>query len=173
MHDRKKLIYVLDSSALIAMQNELWPMQHFPIVWTKLNGLADGARLLACEAVKEECAGDELVRWFSQHPGVVVGPSSLMEFCMKRLMKDLQSKNKRLVDYESCSSKADPFVVACAMVCNLEDGGHFDSGRCVVVQHEGSAGSSPTRVKIPDVCDWYGIKYIRALDIVREEKWVF
>jgi len=173
MPKRDEIIYFLDSSALIAMQNELWPMKHFPVVWANINDLADAGRLLVFEAVKDECDDEELVRWFVEHPNVLIGPSSEIENCMKRLMQDLQSRKRKLVDYESRESDADSFVIACAMAHNLIDSGSFASGRYVLVQHEGSARSSPTRVKIPDVCDWYGIKYMKALNIVKEENWIF
>lgn len=173
MTDGGRLIYVLDSSALIAMQNELWPVYHFPPVWRKLDDLADAGRVLVCEAVKEECKDDELRGWFAKHPHMIVGPSTEMEFSMKRVMKDLQSKAKKLVDYETGKSGADPFVVACAMAHNVKEGGHFCSGRFVVVHHEASAANSPRKVNIGDVCAWYGITCLKALDILEKENWVF
>lgn len=173
MYRESSPVYVLDTSALIDMQHELWPMKHFGIVWANFNELAAQGRLLVFEAAKEECQDDELIGWFAEHPEVVVGPWSVMELCVKRVMSDLQSKGLELVNYENCKSDADPFVIACTMALNMSDYGHVASGRYVLVQHERSANNSPKKVNIPDVCQWYGVRYIRALDIVKEENWAF
>ncbi len=74
-------------------------MRHFPPVWRKLDDLADAGRVLVCELVKDECKDDELRGWFVKHPHIIPGPSREMEFAVKRVMRDLQSKGKKLVDY--------------------------------------------------------------------------
>lgn len=173
MLERTPLVYVFDASALIDMQNELWPVQNFPGVWTAMGALADSGRVLVFEGAKDECKDEELVDWFDRHPSVVIGLSQEIEDCVKTIMADLTDRGKRLVDAEALSSDADPFVIACAMAHNHTSGGSYASGRYLLVQHETSAGNSPRRAKIPDVCAWYGVRCLRALDVVRQENWVF
>jgi Domain of unknown function (DUF4411) len=59
---------------------------------------------------------------------------------------------------------ADPFVVA---VARAKEG-------CTVVSGElWSNSPRPERVKIPNVCESFGIHHIQFLDMMRVQRWVF
>ena len=67
----------------------------------------------------------------------------------------------KLVNNERNRSIADPFVIAVAKVRALS-----------VVTGEKRNGN-PTRPKIPDVCDAYGIKSLTLLELMKSEGWKF
>lgn len=165
-------IYCADSSALIDLP-KTYPADNFPGVWGKIGMLADEGRLITVDLVKDECNDKELAEWFNDHSVVTILPSTELEFSLKQIMRDLVSKSMQLVDVESKESDADPLIIACAMAGNLRESGRYSSGRYVLLQHESSAWPSPKRVRIPDVCGWYGITYIRLTALIQEEGWVF
>jgi hypothetical protein len=65
------------------------------------------------------------------------------------------------VDSEKERSRADPFVIALALV-----------KKCPVVTGEKSNGT-PNRPKIPIVCDHFGVRYLNLLQLIREKHWKF
>lgn len=67
----------------------------------------------------------------------------------------------RLIDTRKGRSGADPFVIALARTRDA-----------VIVTGENDAGS-PDKPKIPTVCRHFGIRAIKPLDFIRENRWVF
>ena len=67
------------------------------------------------------------------------------------------------VSPERSRNMADPFVVAVAMA----------KGCTVVTGEVFSTSPYPDRVKIPNVCNTFGVRYIKFLDLIREQGWVY
>lgn len=67
----------------------------------------------------------------------------------------------KLIDTRKGRSGADPFVIALARV-----------QEAVVVTGENDDGTAD-RPKIPTVCRHFGIRAIKPLEFIRENRWIF
>ena len=76
-------------------------------------------------------------------------------------VQEILSAFPTLVDSRRDRSQADPFVIALARV-----------KKCPVVTGEKSSGTS-RRPRIPNVCEYFGVKYMNIIDFIREQQWKF
>ncbi len=161
------IIYVIDSSALIDIKRT-YPVDVFPGVWTKLENLVKDGRLIAPQEVLFELKkrDDELTDWVKKHEIMFKEPTPTQISIVRRILKDFPSFVKLNRDHD-----ADPWVIALAYEhANIQmavDGTKFDP---IVVAHEKLDGN---KVKIPYVCQKYGLNCIRALEMFRNEGWIF
>jgi hypothetical protein len=80
--------------------------------------------------------------------------------CGDRRVRDIMRRYPRLVDTKKGRSVGDPFVIAVAQARKL-----------TVITGESSTGKMDVP-RIPDVCDDFGIRWLRIIDFFREQKWV-
>jgi uncharacterized protein DUF4411 len=71
----------------------------------------------------------------------------------------IMAAHERLVDTTKGRSGADPFVIALARTAK-------PTMVVVTEEHKG-------KVRIPDVCDAEGVRWIRLADLIEEEEWKF
>jgi len=153
-------LYCMDTSALLHAWNERYPRDHFPTLWTKLDVLIEGGRIISPEEVLHEVAkkGDGLNEWCEGRKHLFV---PLDEKVMKTTIEIL-ARFERLVDTKKFRQQADPFVIALSIV----------RGASVVTAetHRRVESKAP---KIPDVCDHYQVPCLSFLDLIRAEGWSF
>lgn len=121
--------------------------------------MADEQRLLISdEALVEVKPKDErLVNWAKGLAGAVV----ISDQEIQEKVRYIVSKYKNLVPPNSDKSRADPFVIAVAMVKQAH-----------VVSHESTTGNH-NGPRIPDVCRHEGIPCIRIVNLLMLEVWKF
>lgn len=84
---------------------------------------------------------------------------------VQQCLKDIYAKDEshyRLVDSAKGRSMADPWVIAHAMAENA-----------TVVTKEEKAPDVTKKIKIPNVCDNMGVKYLNDFDFIREANIIF
>lgn len=154
-------VYCIDTSAIIRMWNEAYPIAHFPTLWEHLGELVAAGRLIAPAEVREELKriDDGLSKWLTAHKGMFIAIDEAVQIRQKAIL----AKHKRLVDTRKEHFAADPWVIALA----LERGAHL-------VTEERPTGS-PTKPNIPDVCRDPDFKCpcINMLEVIKTEKWVY
>lgn len=153
------MTYCIDSSSLMHASQRHYPMDTFPSFWAKMESLVGSSRIVSPDEVLREVEkkDDVLHKWCKKqgrlfhplHQEVQVAAAEILEVF------------PRLVDDRPNKGKADPFVVALAKCKQL-----------VVVTQEDPTKSN-VRVKIPEVCDHYGVRWMTLLDLIRAEKWRF
>ena len=132
----------------------------FPTLWDKMDVLAEDRQLISSEEVLRELErkeGDTLHEWAKERHHIFVPLDDEIQNCAVRIMID----HPKLVDERKGKSFADPWVIATARI-----------NACIVVTGEIASGSR-RRPKIPDVCRDMGIRCIRIVDLIREERWRF
>lgn len=151
--------YVFDTSSLIGAWVRTYPPDSFPVVWDRMDGLAQAGNLLVPEEVFEELRAqdDELLAWVKERSGIIVIPTSRAVMLEARAV---------LADHEGLTKagtgrgRADPFVIALARIRQCP----------VVTQEQGGSASKP---RIPFVCQGRGIHCMSTLDVIRSEGWRF
>jgi hypothetical protein len=161
LFNQNQLIYSLDTSSLIAAFHEWYPIKNFPVLWHKIEELIKDGRLKMLEAVFKEAMRDlEIEEWcdqreLEQYLQLEVDDAVETEF------DEVQLRFPRLVNTRTGKSAADPWVIALAMA----------TPNCVVVTQE--SHGSKRKPKIPDVCDHFEVEYIRMVDLIKRENWIF
>lgn len=162
------IVYVIDTSALIDIKN-IYPIDVFPGVWSNLEKLVKNDRLAAPQEVLFELQkrDDELTEWAKKHNTIFREPTPTQIDIVRQILVDHES----FVKLGRGEYDADPWVVALAYdLAHTQlavNGSKFDP---IVVSHEELKGN---KIKIPYVCQKYGLKCIKALEMFRNEGWTF
>ena len=159
-HD--KVIYSLDTSALIAAFHERYPIENFPSLWRKIEELIRNGRLKMSQIVLEEAMRDtEIKKWCDENhlkPDFQVPIDELVQ----EKVSEVLSEFPRLVDNRTGKSGADPWVIALALTIE----------NCIVLTEENPTDSK-NRPKIPDACAHFNLQCIKVVDLIKRENWIF
>lgn len=155
--------YCIDASALIDLRI-LYPVDVFPKLWDNLEAIVKGSRLISPDEVYNELAkvDDDAFKWLKKFKKFVV------KSCQASHLKHVAQITKKfpsLVKPKSATPVADPFVVALA----IEEHKAAGPSCCVVTQES----QNLAKVRIPKVCDDYGVPYADVLGWFRGEGWKF
>jgi hypothetical protein len=152
-----EIVYSVDTSALIEGRRN-YPLQVFPSVWAAIEGLIVSGRLIAAQLVRDELErkDDEVYKWARAQHGLFVPFDRPQEIEAKLIL----SVHGRMVDERKNRNRADPFVIALAK-----------ARQCTVVteEFEGHSGN----LRIPYVCQQYGIDCVNLLELMGREGWRF
>jgi uncharacterized protein DUF4411 len=156
------MIYVLDTSSFIVL-GHYFP-DRFPSFWEHLNGLTDSGGLTAVSEVKKELDNQNtrphLVSWIKAHPELFPAPTSKEMAYVARIFavtrfQALISQKARLEGRPA----ADPFVIARGAVLK----------GCVVTEES----TNPDAVRIPNVCQHFGIRCTNLEGLMAAEGWTY
>jgi len=161
--------YVIDSSSLIEL-NRRYPPDRFPSLWKKIESLIKEGLIIAPEEVRKEIlrGDDTLKRWVIDQKKLFkpLSPAQM------GIVKEILRKYPAIAKSDSETPVADPFVIALAVEMQKDPQTHLApvrKGR-IIVTEERLRG---LKVKIPLVCQDYGINCIDLLGLCREEGWTF
>ncbi|MDX2269636.1 MAG: DUF4411 family protein [Bryobacter sp.] len=153
------MAYCIDTSAMMDGWLRYYPRDVFPTLWDRLEKMIAGRRLVAPDEVLRELStkDDDLHGWARLQDGLFCPLEDDIQLATAEILMDFP----KLVNNERNRSIADPFVIAVAKARKLS-----------VVTGEKRKGN-PSRPKIPDVCDAYGIKCLTLLELMKNEGWKF
>jgi len=160
----KQDMYCLDANVLIEAWQKYYNPKFCPDYWNILNELGNQEIIFIPEMVYQEITRteDELAKWLK---GSNIPIKNITEPVTIQL-KDIYAKNsihKSLVDSTKARSLADPWVIAHAM----------HEKAIVVTKEEKVTALNSNKVKIPNVCDNMGIRYINDFQMIEELGIVF
>jgi hypothetical protein len=150
------LVYVIDTSALIQMKNDL-PDDVFKKAWDFLAELATEGRLIAPHEVLREIekGDDELVVWARAHPAIFVPVDDDQGALVALLGEEVEG----LIKDDDTERNADPWVVA------LAEAKRRAGVSVLVVANE----NRKTATKIPRLCDRFGLDCVKYVELFRRE----
>ena len=165
-------IYVLDSNFFIQAHRESYPIDVALTFWQKVRDLAFAGTIITIDKVKNEIYA---------HPSEPEKQDVLEKWCHSNLppnfFKDTTShiaSYQRVVAWANSKSshylpaalnefldadEADAFLIAYAL---------SDPTNCTIVTHEKSEPSNKKRIKIPEPCKHFHLKYINSITMFRE-----
>ncbi|WP_126972835.1 DUF4411 family protein [Gynurincola endophyticus] len=162
--------YLLDSNVLIQAHRMYYPFDVVPGFWQKLLFLSGKSSIISIDKVKNEICGnsteDDLSKWCSTQldSGFFVNTES----CIDVYAQIAEWVNSHAVFSQSAkelflsTELADPWLVAYAQKNN-----------CTVVTHEISQPHRRNRIKIPEPCDRFGVRWITPIEMFRDLKETF
>lgn len=129
-----------------------------PSLWERLDEIIRSGELIASEEVLHdlEIKEDDLHTWVKERSEMFCGITDEVQENLSMIMATFP----KFVDERTGKSFSDPFVIATAMVTDT-------------TAVTGESGGPAKKPKIPFVCDHYGIKSIRTIELVEHYGWQF
>jgi hypothetical protein len=157
-------VFIIDTNVFIQAHRMTYPLDIVPGFWTKMADLAEREIIISIDKVKEEIFknDDELKRWCTENlPAKFWQNSVNASDSYAKVAEWAVQQNQRytlgaIQDFLS-SDVADAFVVAYAL-CNMNS--HY------VVTYEVESNKKG-RIKIPDACKAFQIKYLNPIKMFR------
>lgn len=155
--------YILDSNFFIQAHRATYPFDVVPSFWNKIKDLADQGLILSIDKVKDEIFknDDALSQWCEQNlPPQFFNDSSISIAEYASIVDWANSKSdhytqKAIQDFMETDS-ADAWIISSALNQGLP-----------ILSHEKSEPERKNRIKIPDVCDAFGISYYTTVEMLR------
>ncbi|HHD16177.1 MAG TPA: DUF4411 family protein [Euryarchaeota archaeon] len=160
------IVYIIDSSSLIDL-NKRNPMDVYPGVWRKMEGLIIKHRLFAPKEVLNEIMeyDDVLAEWGKNNKNMFVEPTEDQIEIVREILEKFPSIIK--INKRNC---ADPWVIALAIEMNRSTQQTLIEIRRIVVTEEKLRGN---KVRIPFVCSYFTVEVIDIIGMFRTEGWKF
>ena len=154
------VIYLLDSNVLIQAKNGYYSFDIAPGFWRWLELLAEEQSVLTIKAVREEIidGNDALCDWMADLPkGFFAEPDIPVQENLRKIVTYIMQE-KRFAEHHRYAflEKADPWLIATAM-----------TGDFTVVTHEKKDGPGSKKVKIPAICEEFGVPYLSVFELMR------
>ncbi len=151
--------YCLDTNFFIEGWNKYYSPDFCRNYWEIVAELGSLGIVFIPEKVKSEIdkVDDKLKEWLKNKKFLVRGIDENVQKCIKEIYAKDPS-HLRLVDNTRNRSIADPWVIAHALSENA----------IVVTKEEKVTNPASNRIKIPNVCDNMGIRWIDDFSFIRE-----
>ncbi len=163
MHN-EQVKYCLDTNFFIEAWNKYYSPEFCIGYWETIDELAKIGIVFITQEVKREIdkVDDNLKKWFKNKSYFVKSIDQNVQQCLK----DIYSKDishQYLSNNTKNRSIADPWVIAHAMAENA----------VVVTKEYISTSQNKQKIKIPDVCNNMGIRWIDDFDFIKEVSLTF
>ncbi len=158
-------IYCIDANVLIQAWQKYYAPDICPDYWDILNELGSQGRIFIPEEVKNEIVvpddkektEDDLSKWLKRSSIPVHKPTEQVIKCWQNILQ-ANPLHQHLVDNIKGRSLADPWVIS-----------HALSVKATVVTKENlDIALNTKRIKIPNVCNNMGIRWIDDFTFVKE-----
>jgi len=148
--------YCLDANVLIQAWQKYYNPKFCPDYWKILNELGYEEKIFIPELVYEEIirTEDELSKWLKASKIPIGNISEPVTIHIRKILEDYPL----LVDNTKARSLADPWVIAHALHENAT----------VVTKEEKVTALNSSKIKIPNVCDKIGIRWINDFQFIEE-----
>jgi hypothetical protein len=150
--------YCLDANVLIQAWQKYYNPKFCPDYWYILIELGRQRRIFIPEEVFKEITrtDDDLSKWMKSSK---ISTPKITESVTRCLQKIYMANpvHKNLVDNTKARSLADPWVIA-----------HAIDENAIVVTKEEKVTASSKRIKIPNVCDNMGVRWINDFQFIDE-----
>ena len=152
--------YLLDSNVFIEAKNRYYSFDIAEGFWDWLELFIEEQSFLTIREVRKELidSDDRLKNWIMQF--------QLDQFIEgnREIQQNMRAIANYVLNHDTYSAenksqflaKADPWLIATAMAYGY-----------VVVTHEARVGEGAKKVKIPNVCEMFGVLYINVFELMR------
>lgn len=165
-------VYVLDSNFFIQAHRDSYPIDVALTFWQKVKQLAHSGKIISIDKVKHELYAhpsdpekqDLLEQWchanlpadfFKDTSSHIPSYQTVVEWAVAKTSHYLPNALSEFLD----ADEADAFLVAFAL---------SDLGNCTIVTHEKSDPLNKRRIKIPEPCKHFNIRFINSVALFRE-----
>jgi hypothetical protein len=159
--------FIVDSNFFIQAHRSIYPLDVVQSFWTKVKNLADNGTILSIDKVKKEIYDnssheDELKIWCEANlpNDFFINTDAEIHNYIKIVnwtnSMSHHYTNNAIQEFRE-TDLADPWLVAFAMSKNW-----------TIVTYEKSEPNRKNRIKIPEVCNQFNVRYINTIEMRRE-----
>jgi hypothetical protein len=151
--------YCLDANVLIQAWQKYYNPKFCPDYWEILIELGKQGKIFIPEYVYEEIVRteDDLSKWLKNSKIPIKKVSEQVANCLKKIYSS-NPKHINLVDNTKARSLADPWVIAHSIFENAT----------VVTKEEKVTALNSNKIKIPNVCENMGVRWINDFQFIDE-----
>ncbi len=158
--------YLVDTNFFIQAHRATYPLDIAIGFWNKVKKLADSATIFSIDKVKNELynKNDELENWckgylpesfFKASTEIIQEYEQIIAWAASKADHYLAKALSEFLD----ADEADAFIVAYAL---------SDKDNITIVTQETSQPNRKNRIKIPEPCNVFDIKYINTIEMFRQ-----
>lgn len=159
-------MYLVDSNFFIQAHRAIYPLDIATGFWNKVKLLANSGAIFSIDKVKNELynKNDELEDWckanlpdsfFKDSSKIIKEYSQITTWAVSKADHYLPNALSEFLNAE----EADAFIVAYAL---------SDKDNITIVTQEVSQPNRKNRIKIPESCNEFDIKYINTIEMFRQ-----
>lgn len=159
--------FIVDSNFFIQAHRSIYPLDVVQSFWIKIKSLSDDGIIVSIDKVKKEIFDnssheDELRQWCDDnlHSEFFINTDSVLQNYIT-IVNWTNSMSDHYTDSAIQefleTDLADPWLVAFAM-----------SNHWTIVTYEKSEPNRKNRIKIPEVCNQFNVRYINTIEMMRE-----
>ncbi len=157
-------IFWLDCNVFVQAKNLYYAFDLAPGFWLKIMDCSKSGQICCPMMVYTEIAkgGDDLTEWATKAKSLdfFTDPDRSVQKQLARVLAHVNAKDKyHPAQAAKFMSGADPWVIAAAMA----NGG-------TVVTQEKLVGADSSKVKIPNICNEFGVPYLNSYEMLRKLK---
>ncbi|MBS0026489.1 DUF4411 family protein [Chitinophaga sp. 22321] len=151
--------YCIDANVLIQAWQKYYNPKFCPDYWNVLIELGKQGVIFIPEMVYEEIVRteDDLSKWLKNSKIPIHKISEPVTVCLQKIYSN-NPVHKNLVDNTKARSLADPWVIAHAL----------NENATVVTKEEKVTALNSVKIKIPNVCENMGIRWINDFEFIQE-----
>ena len=156
------MAFLIDSTNLIQAKNLYYPFDICSAFWDCLQREHLAKRLWSVEAVLQELitGDDELSQWAKDCDASFFLPiDAATATALKRVVAHVQGLPLPQTKKSEFLRGADPILIACALAHNH-----------TVVTHEVLVAANSKQIKIPNICQQFGVPYCNTFEMLRQLK---
>lgn len=164
-------LYIVDSNFFIQAHRATYPLDVALSFWKKVSLLANSGIIISIDKVKKElfnkndlledwCKNNLPKQFFKDSSKFTNEYSKISDWALSKSYHYLPNAIKEFLD----ADEADAFLIAFTLA-DLDN-------RCIVTQ-ELSAPQKISKIKIPDCCNDFGIRYRTIIEMFRDLKETF
>jgi hypothetical protein len=145
--------------------------KHFVTFWNNFDKLISNDQIKSPEEVFIEIKrkDDNLYRWMEKNKARIYAKAT--SYSSKKV-SEMVIRFRSMCKPNALKTKADPYVIACAL--DIRDGDQVKMYPVSpVVVTEESPGEKNNEQKIPDACNFYKMEWISVPIIIQENNWFF
>jgi len=156
-------LHCIDTSSFITLKH--YPRDLFNPLWSFMEELIVKGRLIAPNEVLRELSkqDDNIYKWAKTQKPAFLG----LDAAQGAVLREVLAQFPALAAAMKVSAHADPIVVSLALLHTRRN----PANPCVVVTEEKLRGAGSH--KVPNVCNYFGLKTSTLLDVLREEGLAF
>lgn len=154
------MVYLLDANTYIHAKNLYYSFDICPAYWDWLDKEFNSGRITSIDMVAEElkAGNDELVQWVKDRPKHLLPCDDAdTQLVLADITNDLMQGDYNPQNRDAFLGSADPWIIAKAKVLGA-----------VVVSHESRITQQGKKIKIPNVCEQYGVGCISTFQLLRK-----
>lgn len=151
--------FLLDANTYIQAKNQYYGMDICPAYWDWLDQQVELGELASIDMVGMELkAGhDELAKWAKDRPHhFISNDDEATQQVFIGIVQHLMTGDYNAGSRDNFIAKADPWIIAKASVLGA-----------TVVSHESRLEPTTKKVKVPNVCDEFGVTCISTFELLR------